>query len=399
VYDVAELSGHGKRFQEVIDLCNKHVKPWSHMIFLRNLLEGEAVDEVTTSTFETSCRSFNIVERRLRANQCFQAKMRAVNPDSPKEISAAGFADVPGTPNAILPNKQQINIGAKHVFEGIATHHETKDSVVNSLKHGLRLPYWTLWTMTVWKMGTARVNSSKAYEQLLNTFYAICDLALFMPAGWLYGRLRTDNMGWYDVHPGGRFITALNQAVQLGWVEDLERDMLPYQEWLCDLLRWPSPKQFLNLGATLKGDDDDDRSRRHAAACQIRLKEHSSFIVLGKEFEKTSKEDAAERTPLGIQHFFDRHRPMLYMPKLGELAVRNSGKSAREPLSQLLDWFLYRFNRRVMEEGPFNYEDLLPTDVKYESLWTNVKSRKELIDLLQQAIPILTPGRFVGLPR
>jgi len=202
-------------------------------------------------------------------------------------------------------------------------------------------------------------------------------------------------MGWYDVQPGGRFITALGKAVQLGWIADLEKDMLPYQEWLSELLHWPSPKQFLKLGATLKGSDS--RSRRHAEACQIRLENHSAFIVLGKEFEKTPQENAAERAPSPVRRFFDAHRPMLYMPKLGQLVVRSNRETAREPLSQLLDWFLFQFNRHVMWVGPFNYEDLLPSDVKYESLWTNVKSRKELIDLFQQAIPLLTPDRFTGL--
>jgi hypothetical protein len=393
LYEVAKLSRQGERFQEVVDLCNTYVKPWSHLIFLRNLLEGEDVPEVTESTFERSCHSFNLVERRLRADELFEVEMgSAAKPRSPAELSAAGFADVPGTPNVILPNEQQINIGAKHVFEGIATQHETKESILSSLKQRFRLPYWTLWAMTVWKMGKERVNSPKEFEQLINTFYAICDLALFMPAGWLYGRLRTANMGWYDVQPGGRFITALEQAVQLGWIEDLEKDMLPYQEWLSELLHWPSPKQFLRLGATLKAGN---RSRRHAEACQIRLENHSAFIVLGKEFEKTPQENAAERAPSQIRRFFRDHRPMIYMPKLGQLVVRN--KTTREPLSQLLDWFLHQFNCHVMEVGPFNYEDLLPRDVKYQSLWSNVKSRKELIDLLQQAIPLLTPDRFTGL--
>jgi hypothetical protein len=185
---------------------------------------------------------------------------------------------------------------------------------------------------------------------------------LFVPAGSLYGRLRTREMAWFDIQPGSRFMTALSKATQLGWIDNLEKDMLPYQEWLSELLHWPSPKKFLKLGAEL--EDTGSHRRRHAEACQVRLENHSAFIVLGSEFDRQKDGIAEDGSSSPVRQFFRNHRPMLYTWQLGRLELRDSTG------------------------------DLLPENVKYHSVWSNLKSREELLDLLQKRIPLLTPDRF-----
>ena len=393
LYEVARLRDRGKQFQVVRNLCDKYVNPWSHLIFLVNLLEGENSPELDAANVRQASRSFHEVERLLAVRKIAQPEgtRNSGKAKPPLARVTVDISNLPGMPNVILPGGEQINVGAKHVFEGIATQHESKAVIVDSLRRGARLPYWTLWMMTVWKMGKERVRSQKDFDSLLNTFYAICDLALFVPAGSLYGGVRTREMAWFDIQPGSRFMTALRQATQLGWIDNLEKDMLPYQEWLSELLHWPSPKQFLKLGAGLK--DVGSHSRRHAEACRVRLENHSAFIVLGSEFDAQDK-IAEDGSSSPVRRFFRNHRPMLYTPQLGQLEVRDMTGEAREPLSQLLDWFFRRFNYQVMLGGPFSREDLLPENLKYHSVWLNLKSREELLDLVQQAIPLLTPDRF-----
>ena len=393
IYDVAELAQEGKNSQFIRRLCDKYANPWSHITFLQRLLEGENSSDIDGTTVDLSTLSFNLVEKLLR-------KKKIVEPPKlvrlPKRHQLAVFDETEsnqlrGMPSMVLP-RGEINIGAKHVFEGIAVHHETKDSIVSGLKAESRRSYWALWVLTVSSMGKERVRSPQDYNRLLNTFYSLCDLALFVPAGSLYGQLRTKDMTWYDVQPGARFMTALRKAVTLGWVDDLETGMLPYQEWLSELLCWPSPKKFLELGAGL--DQSDKRQARHAEACRIRLENHSAFIVLGKEFEAGSENTAATPAPFSVREFFANHRPMVYTAKLGQLVVEGRSDSPTDALSRLLDWFLARFNYQVMRKGIFGYDELLPDDVKYDSIWENIKSREELLALLQQAIPALTPDRF-----
>lgn len=395
IYDVANISSNTESNQFVAELIQKYAKPWSHLTFLESLLESVDSPEINETKVDAASQSFILVEKLLTDGAFAH---RDKDPGRAKTHPLAGsgdseLRDLYAMPSVFLPlGRGEINIGAKHVFEGIATHHESKSSIVSSMTEGSRLSYWALWMLTVMKMGKDRVDSPKAYQSLLNTFYSLCDLALFVPAGDLYGSLRRDDMTWFEIQPGLRFMTALRQAVALGWVDDLEKDMLPYQEWLSELLRWPSPKKFLELGASL--DDVGHRARRHAQACRIRLANHSALIVLGKEFEDDPLPDPATLGPLSVRKFFRDHQPMIYTPKLGELRVKSSSDSAGTPLSQLLDWFFWQFNKHVMLMGAFRYTDLLPDDVKYDSIWPNIKSREELFQLFQQSVRGLTPDRF-----
>ena len=389
VYDVAKIAAEGRAHPFLRDLCEKHAHPWSHVVFLQRLLEAENSPDLIETTARQATRSFNLVEQLARQKNIIGAP-------SGDEPCLAEFND-PELDNLrampfILLDKNEINLGARNVFESIAIHHESKNSVVSSLEAGSRISYWALWMHTVSKMGKDKVQSAEDYARLVNTFYSLCDLALFVPAGALYRALRSEDSRWFDIQPAARFMTALNMAVSLGWVEDLDTGMLPYQEWLSELLHWPSPRKFLELGAALPATDP--RQSRHAQACRIRLQNHSAFIVLGKEFDDPSQDPEQAPGPFSITKFLTEHWPMVYTQKFGRLLVEAKADSATGPLSRLLDWFFVRFNYQVMRKGVFSYEDLLPDDVQYDSIWTNIRSREELIATLQQAIPALTPDRF-----
>jgi hypothetical protein len=392
IYDVAVLAAQDRTHPFLRELCEKHTNPWSHVVFLQRLLEGEDSPDLVETTARQATQSFNLVEDLAREkNIVEQAGMEPAQLHRVAEFNDPELDKLRAMPFIIF-DKNEINLGARNVFESIAIHHESKDSIVSSLQAGSRTSYWALWMHTVSKMGKDRVRSEQDYARLVNTFYSLCDLALFVPAGAVYGRLRTEDMQWFDLQPAARFMTALRQAATLGWVEDLEKGMLPYQEWLSELLHWPSPKHFLELGAALP--ETDRRQSRHARACRIRLENHSAFIVLGKEFEARSENPEEAPGLFSIRKFFADNRPMVYTPRLGRLIVEAEADSPTEALSRLLDWFFVRFNYQIMRKGVFGYEELLPDDVQYDSIWRNIRSREELIATLQQAIPALTPDRF-----
>lgn len=387
LYDVARLvEQRCPQLEHLLDLCDKYVKPWSHVMFLQNVLEGEGFSEVASATHNTAGRSLDIVEEYLANLSDSFHPLRF----SPK---AFPLPNIPATPDATFPGEPEIRLGAKHIFEGIATQLESSSLLVQDLQKGTRLPYWALWLLTVMRMGKDRVRSPEEYERLRNTFFALCDLALFVPAGNLYGQLRTEEITWYDIHPAFRFITALNQATKLEWIDNLEKDMLPYQEWVSELVHWPAPIQFLKLGSALKGDNPS--LRRHAEACRIRLENPSAFLELGQHLQQGYRPTDDSSSP--AWKFFIDYLPMLYTPKTGQLFVRNYSFTATEPLNLVLPWFLSQFSYYVTEEGVVRYEDLLPNEVRYETVWSNVKSREDFVALLQKGIPLFSPDRFAPL--
>jgi hypothetical protein len=363
------------------DLCERYARPWSHTVFLENVLEGEPFPEVAQAKLATVMHSFQMVEAYL-------AQMDASpdgGPDVPDEYPAPATRGR-GVLDATWPDGSNFPLGAKHVFEGIATQMTLsqpmkKDDMVG----GTKPYYWVLWSQWAKETMQAKpIKSKEDYRRFRNTFYALCDLALFVPAGALYGQLRGTDLSWPDIQPGYRFISIVRKASKLGWIEDLDRDMHSYQDEICRLLSWPAPGAFLELGANLQ--DGDSHSVRHREACQIRLTDHSAFL----DFEsRVQNGDPAKR-------FWHVHHPMLYLPHWGELIVRR-GETAGDSLSQILDWFFVNFNWSVMRDGEFSYEDFLPEKVSYGETFNNVASRSELIELIHQAVPTLSRQRFQAL--
>jgi hypothetical protein len=361
------------------DLCERFARPWSHTVFLENLLEGEAFPEVTQAKLATVMRTFQMVETYLQQ----------------MDASADGGPDVPdeypepatrgrGIVDACWADGSKFPVGAKHIFEGIASQMTlsrpvSKDDMVG----GTKPYYWVLWYQWVKETMRAKpVESAEDYRRFRNTFYALCDLALFVPAGALYGQLRGGDLLWHDIQPGYRFFSIVAEAKTLGWIEDLDREMSSYQDEICRKLSWPAPRKFLELGAKLR--DDDANSRRHRDACRIRLEDHAAFLDL--ESRVQSGNNLAKR-------FWLEHHPMIYLPHWGELIVRK-GDKAQDALSPILDWFFVNFNWSVMRDGDFSYEAFLPQKVSYGETFDNVAGRAELIEMIHQAVPALSRQRF-----
>ena len=84
---------------------------------------------------------------------------------------------------------------------------------------------------------------------------------------------------------------------------------------------------------------------------------------------------------------------MIFLPRQGELIVRK-GETAGDSLRYILDWFFANFNWSVMRTGGFSYEEFLPEKLAYDDTFENIATRCDLVDLIQQAIPVLSPERF-----
>jgi hypothetical protein len=117
------------------------------------------------------------------------------------------------------------------------------------------------------------------------------------------------------------------------------------------------------------------------------LEDHSAFL----DFE------SRVQTSDGLaKRFWQEHHPMIYLPYMGELIVRK-GESAMDSLSPILDWFFVNFNWSVMRDGEFSYEDFLPERVNYGETFRNIATRADLVEMIHQAVPTLSPERFVEL--
>ena len=360
------------------DLCERFARPWSHTVFLENVLEGETFPEVLRAEASTATYSFQMVEAYLDQ----MAALPNADPDVPDDYPDTATSGS-GVPDATLPDGSTFPLGAKHVFEGIATQMTLSSPVKKEDMSGGTNPYyWILWTHWVKEtMHNRPVQSAEDYRRFRNTFYALCDLALFVPAGGLYRQLRGDDLDWADIQPGYRFLSLVREAKQEDWIEDLGTGLLPYQEQMSHLLSWPLPRDFLELGANLQ--EDGANARRHRDACRIRLADHAAFLNFESRVEKGG--------PAG--QFWTEHHPMIFLPHRGELIVKK-GDTAGDSLTHILDWFFANFNWSVMRTGGFSYEEFLPEKLAYDDAFENISTRAELVNLIHQAIPVLSPERF-----
>ena len=392
VYEVAvRLRAQDARVTSLAfaDLCERFVRPWSFTRYLENLLEGEDLPEVAAATHRDALDALEWAERRSDV-QGWPAQ-----PTAPPFLDAyVAQADrLPATNFMNWHDGTRFQFGAKHVFEGAAKQLERISQLEQAdFVGGNRPDYWALWLFAVTRLGAKQVQSQRDYERLRDTFFALCDLALFVPAGRLYGQLRTETTIWADLQPGWRFTVAIDEAAKLGWIEDLERDIFSYQDQICSVLGWPSPREFLKIGASQSIDSPE--ARRHAQACSIRLKTPIAFIDLDREMNRADPPIASGevRTPVG--RFFVDHFPLVYRSDSGEMIVRNMSGGVNEPLHLLIVWFLARFNEWVMLRGTFKYQDLLPDRVEYGNVFGNVKTLEDFVNIIKTVHPIYTPERF-----
>jgi len=194
------------------------------------------------------------------------------------------------------------------------------------------------------------------------TFLALSDLALMTPAAPAFKCFREARL-WREVHPGYRLFDLLEILPKIGHY-DGEEDPFEYQARFCRELGWPDPRDVLEHGARLEGDDYRTARRRDAFARKLaspelfgvgRLSEdpdalrelfeafephtcrwEGETLVATNELDRNSFREFAER--LGYSYLFD----------LGGRIMES-----KKPLSERVDW-IEAFDERfeLGEEGP-----------------------------------------------
>lgn len=169
------------------------------------------------------------------------------------------------------------------------------------------------------------------------TFLALSDLALMTPAAPSFAGVRAERL-WRDVHPGYRFMQLMDLIPEAGHY-DKETDPYDYQSRFCELLGWPDPREVLEHGARLGGDDH--RTARRRKAFELKLTNPEIFGV-GR-----MPEDADAFTAV-----LDLFEPQVCIWEGDELAVviDDDDKDGALALAERVGYaYLFDFGGRIMD--------------------------------------------------
>lgn len=357
--------------------ATERVRPWSRSVFLERVLEGEKLPSVRSATIEQVIPLLEEFERRavqLLADEPIGSEPGGTPEQWTKipsellvgdgQLSACPTSD---TPTGINP------IGGSHVLEGFAQVLERAE-IMDTLheKHDTDR-YLGLFVHTMATFGLNRINSEAAMERVRSTFLALCDLALFIPVGGLYGRLRPESTTWEDVHPGHRFLEALAEVADWDlWIDDLCSEVKQFQEDLCERLYWTPPTEFLKLGAGL----ESNRFANHRDACRLRLEHYHAFLEYDDLLPAT-------------RAFFSEHMPLIYTPKRGKADFNRS-----RGIGPVVEYFLANFTWSFMMNDSIEPADSLPRYVNYSDYFANIHDQQGMLRLMYEASPYLRPDRF-----
>ena len=230
---------------------------WSDSVFLERLLEGTNVASVRRAREADVLETARTIETQLLDllpdSDLFDAGAR-VPARTTHAVLALQARDGYAAPTGGLTIKFMNHpIGAMHVIEGFAQSLESGGSFQRVARSKRPQDYLSLWTHSVVAYGIKRVDDSIAFNRMHKTFAALCDLALFVPIGATYGRLRAKTATWLDLQPGSRFLEALDVVAKDDlWIPDIPGELKDLHNRICARLNWRPPDDFLSLGASLR---------------------------------------------------------------------------------------------------------------------------------------------------
>jgi hypothetical protein len=241
-----------------------------------------------------------------------------------------------------------VSINGLHVSESMA---QLQEGILPGEFDKLGVEYTTLPLITAIRWNEQR-GAIRALDmlQIANTCLALADLALFSPIGAVYGILRTPDQSWLDLHPGFRFVRALNAVCELdAWLTDLE-ETEELANRVCDHLGWIRPSCFLKVGADL----NFDQFMAHRDACRIRLGNFSAFLLLRRNGGGA-----------WIPDFLDNHMPITAHPNQGVVCPLPNNEP-HAAVARLRDCCLARLCWKAMgSSDPIAVAGLFPEDFPY----------------------------------
>lgn len=423
-------------FDTVETLLQTYIYPWAKLSFLEDVFEGRDQENVQTGSLLKAIQALhhyeNIFDQNLSENDWLDSQAFIDIGGNPTIVGKSAYP-IPQPPTTSQDKlacpmgkwgKKIMPLGGWHIMEGLAQ--QTQASFLEkgatpderALQVG-NAPYWFLWHKTMELYGTQYgidiFKTLEGYNKAYCTFIALCELALFVPAGFLYNRLRSLQTGWDDIHPARRFFKALTATPTVGWMDNLLPESIEsFQNRICAVLGWYCPKDFLLLGSSLKLDCDV--CHRHKEACKLRLENPTAFVtLLPKDFYKNP-----EIFPLLKEYFKDPNNSCIYnqlLPFMNNYGTSISHSDflskyppimyyfqAKETLipsfkenqanNKLIRYFLSNWCSEVMLKGIPNYESLLPQNLQFDQIFNNIKSGQQYLEIIIRDNLWLNPERL-----
>jgi hypothetical protein len=372
-----------EQFPLLHTLSEKHVVPWTHEVLLENWFEGRDLASVKTASLPKVLRwliDFEDRSRAIRSDEELFTKEPPEFSDYQRRFvlswaKALETLERPAFPSVELETGS-VPLGAQHLFESCAQQMEQVDE---AFWDGASLPlknlYWGLLGAMVQRY-PGSIESEAGIRSVISTLVTVADLALFIPVGRVYGRLREDSMTPRDLHPGWRFEILLDKLSPEDWLEGIDESARRLQQRLRMKAGWPSTDRFLELGAGLALTNHDNA--RHAAACRMRL-EADDRLIAGPGFDATRLE------PLLKDHY-----PIFIKGPETIIGGTNTG----ERLRPLISYSLASFAWMVMRKGQLSWPELFPPGLDFTDLFENIGSYEELLALYREIVPFYPDESF-----
>jgi hypothetical protein len=377
----------GEGFETVIELT----RLWSQVHFLDMLFEGQDGEAVREHTVASATDLANKVELVL----CWFT--RALTEPTFPLTRHDRFKVIPGelnperTASLVMGDNSPRVVGAAHIHECYAYLREdtefwtdlteaNEETYLTLLGDVVRI-YLTRLLERASKEATAmsELRQFKSYAWAMRmkwTSLALSDLAMFVPYGNVYGRLRHRDLSWSEIHPVWRFARALSIVDQKQlWIEN-SADVEGLQNSVCDALGWVRPREFLKIGTKLA----HSWFATHRAACEVRLSQYDRLFHVAQEGD------------VGASLFY-AHAPMIYCPTLREGGPRHTLIRANDGQSVILH-FLSCFTDQFMRGPRIAPDATLPPHANYSQIFQNIHSNEDMITWLLANVAKVNLARF-----
>jgi hypothetical protein len=358
-------------------LVAQYVRPWSRLVHLERILDGSNVRAVRDATIPDAVEllaDLEDLERAVLVAGGVDPANLGERPSFARMLDDARdrLAFAPACPRFQPTDREESVAGGAALFEGLA---QAAERMVypdhwDTLARGMsRDQYLGFYTITFMKYGTDRIRSQQDFDRAFDTFVALCDLALQTPIGSSYGKLRPPDCDYGELHPGYRFIWLLDNLTDDDWIDSLD-DLPGLQATMSARLHWPDPRLF-----QVHGSEADERDA-HSEAMRMRLGEPTFHLFL---------QDSASA-------FLSEYGPLVRDPRTGEImpSLKGQGK-----LDTVINYIMWRLTWQVMMGPRLDVDEALPGGIYEGRWWENIDTKEDLANLFFEAVPALSPERFV----
>lgn len=359
-------------------LVTDYVRPWSRLVHLERILDGSNVRAVRDATIPDAIELLadleNLERAVLLANGGDPADL-GERPSFEPMLDAARdeLPFTPACPRFLHADDQDDTVaGGAALFEGLA---QTAERMIypehwDMLRRGMSADqYLGFYTSIFMRYGIHRADTDRDFNRVFQTFIALCDLALQIPVGSVYGKLRPPHFDYGDLHPGYRFLRLLNTITEDDWIDSLD-DLLGLQQTMSARLRWPDPRLFPLLGS---GSDQP----QHREAMRIRLSEPAFHLFLREESAST---------------FLAEYGPLVRDPRTGEIMP---SLHDRARLGPVINYILWQLTWQIMKGPRLDVDEALPEGIYGRRWFANIDTKEDLAALFFEAVPVLKPRNFV----